>query len=353
MKIRTVRIFFRENEQAVRTWQRHFWQFGVELETDTGLKGLGVGGAGAAGAAVARHALAPLVTGRDPFAVETFWDEMYQATLPYGRRGVALMAMSAIDLALWDLVAQARGLPVWRCLRDWSPPPVRAYATTSRVLACRELGFSAFKLPISVGPAAGAEGMARIESEVAQARAAAGDKAHLMIDCWMGWDSDYTLTMAERLAVHRLAWIEEPLPPDDRAGYARLQENVASTRIATGEHEYGWHGYEDLLTGGLASVLQPDVTWCGGLTPARRIWQAAASRGLLMAPHRGGEVWGLHLNFAFGGEWAEVVCLEGRLFHDPLVEGSPQPEGGYFSAPTAPGFGVRWRAGIDPGGALG
>jgi L-rhamnonate dehydratase len=343
MKVRNVQVFYRENEQATRAWQRQFWQFGVELVTDTGLKGLGVGGAGVAGAAVARYALGPLVMGRDPLEVDVLWDEMYKATLPYGRRGVALMAMSAIDLALWDLVGQARGWPVWRCLRDGTPSPVRAYATTSRVAACRGLGYTAYKLPVSVGPTAGEQGMKQVEAEVAQARAAAGEAAHLMIDCWMGWNVDFTLAMADRLAPYRLAWIEEPLPPDDREGYARLQSTVQSARIATGEHEQGWHGYEDLLTGRLAGVLQPDVTWCGGLTPARRIWLAATERGLIMAPHRGGEVWGLHLNFAFGGEWAEVVCLDGQLFHDPLVCGSPQPVAGYFFPPSTPGFGVRWR----------
>jgi L-rhamnonate dehydratase len=245
VKITRVRSFYRENQQATRSWQRQFWQFGVELETDTGLKGIGFWGAGLAGVTVARHALAPIVLGRDPAEVESLWEEMYAATLPYGRRGVALMAMSAIDLALWDLVGQATGRPVWRCLRDWTPPAVKAYATTSNVASCRRLGFAAFKLPISLGPTAGAEGMKQIEAEVARARAAAGDKASLMVDCWMGWNVAYTEHMAERLAPFRIDWIEEPLPPDDRTGYEKLHASVRSTRIATGEHEYGWHGYEE------------------------------------------------------------------------------------------------------------
>ncbi len=348
MRITRIEGFYRDNENARKAWQRKFWQFGVEVHTDAGLTGLGVGGAGMAGLEVVRHALAPALVGRDSCEVEARWDEMYRATLPFGRRGVALMAMSAIDLALWDLVGKVRGQPVWRCLNDRAPARIRSYATTPHVEACRDLGFQAFKLPVSEGPADGEAGLERLERKVAAARASAGADVPLMIDCWMGWDLGHASRAIERLAPYRLAWIEEPLPPDDLAEYRELgaRARAAGTRLAAGEHEYGWAGFRDLLESDAVAVLQPDVTWCGGLTPALKVWRAAEAGGKVMAPHRGGEVWGLHLNFAFGGQWAECVCLDGHSEDDPLVEGAPVCCDGFFAPPEAPGFGVRWRKGV-------
>jgi L-rhamnonate dehydratase len=140
-----------------------------------------------------------------------------------------------------------------------------------------DYGFTKLKLAIAHGPADGREGRKKNLELVKRGRQAVGHDGEIMLDCWMAWTERYTIEMADMLAPYRVYWMEEVLPPYDYAGFGRLNTALKSTRIPTGEHEYGRYGFRYLLEHNSASIWQPDLNWCGALTELRWIGALAAA----------------------------------------------------------------------------
>jgi L-rhamnonate dehydratase len=264
----------------------------------------------------------------------------------YGRMGVTMNAISGVDLALWDIMGKALGLPVYRLIGGEVKPRVPAYCTGNDIEQHIEYGFTGLKLAIPHGPADGREGMKKNLELVKRARQALGPDGEIMLDCWMAWTERYTIEMAEMLAPYRIYWMEEVLQPHDYAGFGRLNSGIKSTRIATGEHEYGRYGFRYLLEHNAAAIWQPDLTWCGGLTELRRIGALAAAYDIPVIPHGGGLNGGIHWIIANvnaplaelfmpapGGPkevyqiWEEQYCI------------TRGPEGIYTRPHDRPGFG--------------
>ncbi len=233
-----------------------------------------------------------VVVGHDPFERGALWRAMYRATLFYGRSGAALQAMSAIDLALWDLMGKAVGRPVYQLLGGACQPRIRAYASLlmpdepaeTEALVAEHVagGFSAVKL----GWGGLGRGLRHDEALVAAARSAAGDRAVMIDMANRAWDSgDFRATekLAHMLADHDVYWLEEPFAPDDYASYARFR--VPGLRIATGEEESSPGGFDRLMETGGVDVVQPDPSRAGGLTGCLRVAERAESLGLALAPH--------------------------------------------------------------------
>ncbi len=346
MKITEVLPFYPNYQPAPGGWRDKFWNFGVEIHTDEGLIGIGAGGGGVAAIEIVKHALPKILIGRDPFDVEQLWEEMCWETIAYGRKGIAVMAISGVDIALWDLIGKIKNVPVYECLGSTKNTPVLAYATGENIGANIDSGFRAFKISKVASPADGTEGMRRNVERVANAREQIGSEAELMLDCWMGWNVDYTLEMAEQLAPYNLKWIEEPLIADDYNGYTQLTSEVSSTQIATGEHEFTQYGFLELIDRKAAHIIQPDVSWCGGITEAKKICDLANKNGVTVIPHRGGEVWGLHLVTAMQCPRAEIGTA--GVKSDSAVEGVPELIDGCLSPFDKPGLGVKWRDNSSP-----
>jgi len=318
--------------------------FTVEISTDKGVKGYGSGGPG--GGAVVEGHLSKLLVGEDPFDVEKLWDIMWRGTMHYGRMGVAVNAISGVDLALWDLVGKALGEPVYRLLGGATKERIPAYCTGNDVEQHIEFGYRRLKLAMPHGPADGREGMKKNLELIRRTREALGPDGDIMLDCWMAWREDYTLEMAELAAPYRVYWMEECLPPDDYAGYGRLNAAIKTTRIATGEHEYTRYGFRQLLEHRAAAIWQPDIHWCGGLTELRRIAALAAAYDIPVIPHGGGGRDAVHFIMAtVNSPWAELFMpapggppeVYRRYEEDNLL--SRGPEGIYTRPSDAPGFG--------------
>jgi L-rhamnonate dehydratase len=299
-----------------------------------------MGGGGAAGALIVEKHLADFLTGCDPRRIELLWDQMYSSTLFYGRRGVTIMALSGVDLALWDLIGRFEGKPVSQLLGGPFRTKVPAYYTGFDVDLALKLGFGAVKIPIRDGVREGKEGMKRTVSELEQVRRKIGPDLDLMIDCNCQWDVPYTLDMLERLRPLKLAFVEEPLSPDDVLGYGdvcRAAEGI--TRIASGEHEYTRYGFRLLLHHKAVQVLQPDLTWSGGLTEIRRVAAMAAAENLPVVPHRGGSAYALQFILATPNcKLAESFGI-GEAENEALAALAPPFANGFYSSPDKPGFG--------------
>ncbi len=312
----------------------------VEIKTTGGLVGYGLGGGGSAAVHVIHTHLKDLLLKADPSNIELLWENMYSSSIFYGRKGLAIQAISGIDLALWDLAGKAAGKPVYQLLGGATKDRVAVYLTSKNVQMGLERGIRAFKLPIDSSPAAGRVGMKKAVEEIEAARKAIGPDAELMIDVLCRWDVPYTLEMVERLAPSRLMFIEEPLNPDDMAGYAQLCAQVQSTKIASGEHEYTRYGFENLIARKAAHILQPDITWSGGMTELRKIATMASAHHLPMIPHRGGSVYGLHLILATANCHLAESFGVGEPGNEIMQAMSPRFDGGYLYASDKPGFGV-------------
>lgn len=318
--------------------------FTVEIATDKGVKGYGQGGIG--GGMVVEQHFTKLLIGEDPFNIERIWDILWRSSMYYGRAGIAINAISGVDLALWDLVGNALGMPVYRLLGGETKPRIPSYCTGNDVEQHLQFGFKRLKLAVPYGPADGREGMHKNVDLVKRTREQAGPDADIMLDCWMSWTERYTLEMAQMLEPHRVYWMEECLQPHDYEGFGRLNAEIRSTRIATGEHEYTRYGFRQLLEHRAASIWQPDIHWCGGLTELRRIGALAAAYDIPVIPHGGGSQDSVHFIMATtNSPWAELFI--------PAPGGPPEvyrrfeednsitrgPEGIYMRPSEKPGFG--------------
>ena len=317
----------------------------VEVELTNGMIGVGISIGGDAACFMVEKHLSRFVEGQDPSNVELMWDQMWRSTINYGRKGIAVQAISAVDIAIWDALGHLRGLPVYQLLGGKSRERMPCYATTARPDLAKDMGFHGAKFPLPFGPANGQEGMVKNVELVKKWREAVGPEFPLMIDCWMSLTVPYALELARRCEPYNVKWIEETLPPDDYEGYAEIKAKSCSTLWTTGEHEYTRWGFRTLLEKKCCDVLQPDITWCGGITEARRIIALASAYNIPVIPH-GSSVYSYHLQICFPScPMAEFLVMSPKAdkivsFFGNLFKDEPLPKDGYVEVPDKPGFGV-------------
>jgi L-rhamnonate dehydratase len=318
--------------------------FTVEISTDKGVKGYGSGGP-AGGEIVTGH-FAKLLMNEDPFDVERLWDILWRSSMYYGRAGVVINAISGVDIALWDLIGNALGMPVYKLLGGATKDRIPAYCTGNDTEQHLKFGFKRLKLAIPYGPADGRDGQKKNVELVKQTRELLGPDGDIMLDCWMAWTERYTLEMAELLEPYRVYWMEEVLQPHDYEGFGRLNAAIKSTRIATGEHEYTRYGFRRLLDNHAAAIWQPDLHWCGGMTELRRIAALASAYDIPVIPHTGGVQDCVHFVMATtNSPWAELFIPPPggpKEVYDRFEEQhqvTRGPEGIYTRPNDRPGFG--------------
>lgn len=296
---------------------------------DPAVFGIGQTRGGRVVEAVLDH-LVPLLQHVDTGAPADVAEQLRRAAEPYAAGGAAAMAVSAVELALWDLAARDLGAPLCRLLGG-RPGPLPYYVTAAHPSALDDVdddllaGAGYVKVPMAYGPA---DGPARRDDNVERLRAVrrrVPPHVPLAVDCFMSWDVPYAVRFAAATADLDLGWIEEPLPAHDLAGLTELRARLSPVLVAAGEHAFGLdHGLR-LLDGRCVDVLQVDVTWCGGLGVARTLGVLAAHRGVTFAPHNAAmHPWALHLLSALGpGVLAEVLVGAGTPAAVPEVADAP------------------------------
>lgn len=320
----------------------------VELEAEDGTVGFAVTTGGEPAAYIVERHLARFLEGRSPADYELIWDQMYFASQFYGRKGLVVNAISAVDLAVWDLLGKLRQEPVYQLLGGAVRDELVFYATGSRPDLAQQMGFIGGKLPLHHGPAEGEDGLRRNIAELAEMRSRVGADFWLMLDCWMALDLDYAVRLAAAAAEHGLKWIEEALSPDDYWGYAELRKNVPpGMLVTTGEHEATRWGFRMLLEMECCDIVQPDVGWCGGLTELLKISALADARRKLVVPH-GSSVYSYHfVATRHNSPFAEFLMMAPKAdevvpMFAPQLIGEPVPVNGRIrtSELDRPGFGV-------------
>lgn len=333
----------------------------VRVHTDEGIVGIGeVDSAPEICRSVieapSSHAIAlslrELLVGENPLEVERLWQKMYRGSIFYGRRGLAIHAMSGIDIALWDIKGKALGKPISELIGGRRRERVRAYAsrlmpdteseTRDAVAELREQGFTAVKLgwgPLGKEPAHDLR-------LAAAAREAGGDGVDILIDAGLGYGGDAATAIKVARGLEELGctWLEEPFEPDEYEAYAELADTV-EIPIAAGEQDVTWWGFRELVDRCHVDVVQPDVTRCGGITETLRIATLARERGLACVPHawKSGiiKAASLHVNAVLERSLFQEYCVARTPLNTGLTrERLPIDGEGMVAVPTEPGLGV-------------
>ena len=311
-----------------------------------GTFGLGISSFAGPVSRIINDHFSPHIVGENCMATEKVFDIMSRLATPYGSQGMASYAISAVDLALWDLKGKVLNRPVYELLGGPQKEKIFCYATGFESAWYLELGFRAMKLPFPYSPADGEEGLRKAEELVAAVRDQIGPDVALMLDCWMALDVDYTVRLAERLRPYRLRWIEDYLLPDDTEGFSQVRQRLPWQTLATGEHWYMPQSFARAANQRPVDILQPDPLWVGGISACLRICHIAEAAGLEVIPHGGMNYpYGQHLAYAMPaitwGERSGGVSAPGvPLAETVVLPGTAVIEDGYLVPSDAPGFGI-------------
>ena len=260
----------------------------VEIEASDGTVGISAGQGGAPACYIIEQHFRRFIVGQDPRNLNRIWDQMFRASRYYGGKGLPLWAISAVDLALWDLLGLLRQEPVYQMIGGATRDEIELYCTGIRPDVAKKAGFIGGKMPLPHGPADHKEGLNANVEQFREMRERVGPDFHLMADCWMSLDVPYAVELAYALREIGMYWLEEVLHPDDFDGHKLLKERVPWMRWTSGEHEYTRYGFRKLIESRSIDILQPDVMWCGGLTELLRISAMAAAYDIPVVPHGSG-----------------------------------------------------------------
>jgi L-rhamnonate dehydratase len=344
-----------ERGDAMGSFRFHGWLV-VEVETDTGLVGIGnCALAPRVAKQIVDEYLAPLVLGQDPFDNEYLWQKMYRRTQAWGRKGIGMAALSAVDIALWDVMGKATGKPVFKLLGGRTKEKIWCYASKlynndnrdaflAEAQSYLDQGFTAMKMRFGYGPKDGPHGMSKNVEQLRLLRELVGDDVDVMVECYMGWTLEYARRMIPRLAPFNPRWLEEPVIADDIEGYVELKK-MSPFPISGGEHEFTSHGFKDLLERRAVDVIQYDTNRVGGFTAAQKINAMAEAYSVPVIPHAG-QMHNYHLTMASTAspmsEFFPVHDVEvgNELFYY-IFDGDPQPVDGYLQLDdNLPGLGL-------------
>ncbi len=322
----------------------------VRIGTDAGVEGF-YGPVDKEVAIVVNEQLRPFLMGKDALAQEKLWDQLYRSNR-LSRRGLFLMAISAVDNTLWDLRGRYFKTPVYRLLGGPSRASVEAYGSClgyslepekvqARAAEVKSQGFRYQKWFLAYGPGDGPEGMRKNVDLVRLLREAVGEDTELMFDVYSGWDQSYTLAWAKQVERYRPRWIEEATQAEKIDSFAQLRKGT-SIPIASGEHIQGrWEVYDYLKEGAL-NVVQCDPEWCGGTSELIKICAVASLFDVPVIPHGHSLHAALHVIASQSPAvcpLAEYLILKMKSYYH-FEKNPPVLTRAHFSLPESPGYGI-------------
>ena len=327
------------------SWTPPWGDFGCVIEAEDGTWGFSTANHGRPVAALIDDYLGPRLIGESCLATEKCYDMMSRMGAPFGTTGLHSYAISAIDLALWDLKGKILDRPVYELLGGPAREELFCYSTGADTDWYMELGFEATKLPCPYGPADGVDGLAKNIELVAQTREEIGPRVELMLDCWMAFDIEYAVRLAEGLRPYKLKWIEEMLRSEDFDAHAQVRQRLPWQTLATGEHWYTTVPFQHAASRHLVDIFQPDIHWVGGLSAIVKICAIAEAAGISVIPHGGGNTpYGQHACYALPAiPWTEcfVASAPGVPPEEAVrLPGCPVPKNSRMVPASSPGFGL-------------
>lgn len=331
----------------------------LKMETDEGITGWGEAfGPAAVNKAIIDNVYKPIVIGRDPFDSEVIWDELYNKLRDHGQKGITVEAISAIDIALWDIKGKALNLPVYKLLGGAPRSRIMPYATglyrrdvpdivnelVKEAVGYAEQGFKAIKLKIGFG----------IENDllaIKEIRRAIGDGVLLMVDANHAYNANNAIKLSRKMEEYNIFWFEEPVPPEDIAEYLEVKAKT-NIPLAGGEAEFARYGFYNLLHSRAVDIVQPDCCVTGGISEFKKISTLASIHNIQCYPH----IWGSAIALYTGIHCAfslphfppslnpDEVLLEldrtPNIFREKLAGREPEVKDGYIDIPDGVGLGI-------------
>ncbi|NQW17881.1 MAG: mandelate racemase/muconate lactonizing protein [Chloroflexi bacterium] len=323
----------------------------VQIETDDGVIGIG-GPIPDHHAYIIANSLAPIIMGKDPTATELLWDQMHRSQV-HGRQGETMMAISAVDCALWDLKGRWLNQPVYRLLGGPTRSSIPAYASmlgfdvldagkvAARSQEFQAKGYRAQKWFFRHGPQSGVEGIKKNVELVRTLRESLGEDDDIMLDAWQSWDYQYTMRMAEEISEYRPRWLEEVAMPDRIDTYAQVRASVPFP-LSGAEHEYTRWGFKRFIETGALDVLQPDIYWAGGISEVTKIAAYASVYDLSVIPHGHSTNAGIHFSASQSPAttWIQEYLVKWNQIHQFFLADPVTPVNGVIHIPDHVGIGM-------------
>lgn len=320
----------------------------VQLTTDQGVQGFGVTYNEVGGEAtkeLIESSIAQRIIGRSPFETEEIWQDLFQYMRGVGRKGLSFCAMSAVDIALWDLKGKITGMPIFRMLGgNKTKIPVYAsggwtsYDDDELVAEMKEFvnrGYSMIKFKVGVE---GGNHLLRDVRRVAKVREAVGEQIGIMLDANNCWDAATGVRFANMVKDYNIMFLEEPTFADDIPGLKKYKRGT-DLPLATGEHEYTKFGCRDLILNEAADIIQMDFTRAGGFTEAVKVAGMTQAWNLKFAPHA---MENIHIHLISAAP--NALFLERLILFEELTcltyKNCPVPKGGFMEIPELPGLGL-------------
>ena len=318
----------------------------AHILTDEGLEGLGTGDGGRTAQLLINESLKPLLIGQDPLRIEKLWDDMFWRLRGVGRKGLAFAAISAVDIALWDLKAKYFNVPLYELLGAYTDSvPIYGSGGWTHFsvdeLVAEQLGYverGMKSVKMKVGKDFGQSEKEDI-ARLAAVREAVGDEIEILIDANNGYYAKQAIRMAREFAPYRVGWFEEPVLADDIEGLAVIARAI-DIPVATGEHEYSKYGFRELIARGGADIAQPDIGRVGGVTEWMKVAHLAHAFNLPVAPHAF-QVVHLHVTCATPNLRIVEYLGASEEFDRLAYTEFPEPVDGMWSPnPDKPGLGL-------------
>ena len=323
----------------------------IEIHTDDGLYGT-AGPIDTAHADIVEKSLSKIILGKDPLAIELLWDQMYRLNV-HGRQGITMMAISAIDCALWDLKGKYYNTPVYKILGGPTRKKIPAYASmlgfnvtdmdlvSERAKLYKEKGFTAQKWFFRYGPMSGLEGMKKNVEMVKALRNSVGDDYEIMLDCWQSMDYKYVVELAKRIEKYRPYWLEETVMPDRVEIYKKIKDKI-NILLSGAEHEYTRWGMLRFIEKNALDILQPDIYWAGGLSEVIKIANLASTYDLITIPHGHSSNATLHFSLSqvpIHNPYQEYLIKWNKV-HQHFLKTPEKPIKGFFGETNLIGLGM-------------
>ena len=321
----------------------------IQVETDEGISGLGsASGNGELIEFIVARVLKPMLVGMDPTLIDEIWDKAYirGGHKEFGTRGVGVVALSGIDIALWDILGKVRGVPLYQLLGGKLREKVPVYATAlypeepakvaARARAFAEQGFHGVKIKVGFDLVQDIRIVRAVRKEL-------GTNFIVMTDANQGYSVDVGIKAAQAFADAGAFWLEEPLFVEDIEGHAMVREK-GGTPIAVGENLHMSYAFENFILRGAVDFVQPDVARAGGVTEIRKITALAARHQVPVSFHTWGDGIALAASVHLSAALKDCIVMELDYTYNPLREELlRQPfkvENGYLTPPDQPGLGV-------------
>jgi D-galactarolactone cycloisomerase len=321
----------------------------VQVETDEGVSGIGSSsGNGELIEMIVAKVLKPLLIGMDPTAIDEIWDKAYfrGGHKEFGTRGIGVVALSGIDVALWDILGKVRGVPVYQLLGGKYRDKVPVYATAlypeepskvaARARAYADQGFHGVKIKVGFDLQQDIRIVRAVREEL-------GKDFTVMTDANQGYSVDVGLKAAAAFAECGAFWLEEPLFVEDIEGHAKLREK-GKVPIAVGENLHTYYAFENFIVRGAVDFIQPDVARAGGITEIKRITALAAKHKVPVSFHTWGDGVALAASVHLSAALRDCIVMELDYTYNPLREELLQEpfkvQNGCLIPPDKPGLGV-------------